>query len=159
PGGGSGGTGWFGPNALHCRAGMRTACAWALLFLLSSAASQPAWAADATTTTLGYAVEWRLIRAGAAKPRLPSHGEAALLLESVGLVSKLYKVEDSYVGTYEPGFCATSAQMNTSEGKRRRETKVTYDRSRGKANYLEKDLVKNSVVRIEEIDTPGCVHD
>ncbi|MEO8027610.1 MAG: DUF3108 domain-containing protein [Bryobacteraceae bacterium] len=138
---------------------MRSACAWALPLVFPSFALFPAQAAEPGETTLHYAVEWRLIRAGSAKLSLPAEGRASIVLESVGLVSKLYKVEDHYAATYERGFCATTATMTSSEGKRRRETKVTYDRARKKANYLERDLVKDAVVRVDEIDTPGCVHD
>src|SRR5262249_59640673 len=52
--------------------------------------------------TLSYAVEWRLVTAG--KARLdwtalggPRGWESKFHLESIGLVSKLFKVEDDYV--------------------------------------------------------------
>lgn len=116
--------------------------------------------------TYKYTVEWRLIDAGTATlnitpsgtPQYPSvHSE--LLLASTGLVSKLYKVNDRYFGNYSPDLCAISYQMTAEEGRRRRDTKVTYDIARKKAAYLERDLVKNSVVHDKEIDIPGCVHD
>lgn len=138
---------------------MRTAGAWALFLLFTSLAFQPIPAAEPGGTTLSYAVEWRLIRAGSAKLMMPSDGQASLLLESTGLVSKLYKIEDRYSSSFEPGFCATAATMDANEGKRKRETKVTFDQARKKANYLERDLVKNTVVRVDEIDVPPCVHD
>ena len=139
---------------------MRSACAWALPSLfLTSAALGPAEAAEPGGTTLNYAVEWRLIRAGSAKLAMPASGPVSLTLESVGLVSRLYKVDDRYTASYDAGLCATAATMTSSEGKRRRETKVTYDRERKKASYLEKDLVKGATVRVDEIDIPACVHD
>ena len=33
------------------------------------------------------------------------------------------------------------------EGKRHRETKVIYDHTRGKASYVERDLIKNAVIK------------
>ena len=118
------------------------------------------------TETYHYNVEWRLINAGTAKlsvspsgtPEYPSlHSQ--LELESAGLVSKLYKVDDKYFGNYDYGFCAISSQMTSLEGRRRRETKITYDRTKNKAEYLERDLIKNATVHASEIDIPHCVHD
>ncbi|MBS1873133.1 MAG: DUF3108 domain-containing protein [Acidobacteria bacterium] len=118
------------------------------------------------TETLSYTIEWRLVTAGAAKLRLSPSGtpeypslHSELDLESAGLVSKLYRVQDKYFGNYDTGFCAISAQISANEGRRRRETKIDFDRQHNKAAYLERDLVKNAVVRASEIDTPHCVHD
>ncbi len=139
---------------------MQLACAWALLLVsLIPLVARDAAAAEPGVTTLSYAVEWRLIRAGTAKLSLPAAGSVALKMESVGLVSKLYKVDDVYQATHDARLCASSAMLTSNEGKRRRETKVTYDRERKKANYLEKDLVKGTTVRVDEIDIPACVHD
>ncbi len=119
-----------------------------------------------TTETFHYIVEWRLIDAGTASLKVTPSGtsdypslHSELILESTGLVSKLYKVEDKYFGNYELGFCAISSQMSAIEGRRRRESSVTYDRTRNKAIYLERDLVKNTIVHSGEIDTPPCIHD
>ena len=59
----------------------------------------------------------------------------------------------------EEPFCTTSTDLNAMEGKRHREVKVTYDYNRRKASYLERDLLKNSVVRTAETELPGCVAD
>jgi hypothetical protein len=107
-----------------------------------------------------FGVEWRLIRAGMAKVSLtPSTGgwQGDVHLESSGLVSKLYKVEDNYASTIDEQLCARSVFMKAIEGKRERETKVTFDRARGKASYLERDLLKNTTVLAKETDTPNCV--
>ncbi len=116
--------------------------------------------------TLHYGVEWRLIPAGLARLTLHENPPAAnkgwsthLHLESTGLVSKLYKVDDQYRANYEGGFCATDTHLQSAEGKRRRETTVRFDRTSSKASYLERDLVKNSIVKQVEIVTPECVHD
>lgn len=118
------------------------------------------------TETLTYQVEWRLITAGYATLKFERSGapdrpnwKANLRLESTGLVSKLYKIEDTYSSSYDPGYCADSYHMISSEGKRRRDTVVTYERDRKKAVYLERDLIKNTTVRSSDIDVPACVHD
>jgi hypothetical protein len=127
----------------------------------SSVAAQPP-----ATETLHYNIEWRLINAGTLKitlapsgtPQYPSlHSE--LDLKSAGLVSKLYKIEDKYFGNYDYGFCAISSQLSAMEGRRHRETSITYDRERNKADYLERDLIRNNTVQSSEIDIPHCVHD
>jgi hypothetical protein len=111
-----------------------------------------------TPEKLTFRIEWRLITAGTAKlQRSASH--LTLRLESVGLVSKLYKVEDTYNVDYDPGLCATSLHLAAQEGRRKRDTRVTYDRTRNQADYFERDLVKNTVVRQSQIDIPNCVHD
>jgi len=115
--------------------------------------------------TLYYTVEWRLVTAGKAKlewtagqrPRAGS--QVNLRLESVGLVSKLFRVEDDYSTNLNAAMCGQSLQMTTLEGSRQRETKVTFDSARRKASYLERDRVKNAVVNAHDIDIPPCVHD
>jgi hypothetical protein len=115
--------------------------------------------------TLYYNVEWRLITAGKAKLEWHSNPEPRngfqlnLHLESVGLVSKLFKVDDDYSVNLNRSLCAESLQMSAREGSRQRETKITFNAETKKAAYLERDLVKNAVVSSQEIDIPPCVHD
>ncbi len=111
-----------------------------------------------TNETLTYTIEWRLITAGVAKVER-TRNQLNLRLESSGLVSKLYKVDDTYNTTYEGDLCLTSIQMDAQEGRRKRDTRVTFDRQRKKADYLERDLIKNVVVKQDQIDVPACVHD
>ena len=115
---------------------------------------------------LRYHVEWRLIHAGNAKLSwTPSQAsgsagwESRLDLESVGLVSRLYKVDDRYTSAFDGQLCVTNSVMLTQEGSRRREAMVTFDSQNRKASYLERDLVKKTVVATHEIDIPACVHD
>jgi hypothetical protein len=108
--------------------------------------------------TLIYNVQWRLIDAGDA--RLTQEPKRSKLhLESSGLVSKLYKLDDNYDLEMQGDFCATSTTLNGMERSRHRETKVTYDYSKGKAFYVERDLIKNSVTKTDEVDIPSCTHD
>jgi len=81
-------------------------------------------------------------------------------VESTGIVSKLFKVDDDYAASLSSAFCAQSLQMTTQEGNRLRETKITYDAESKKASYLERDRAKNNaIVHSQETDIPACVHD
>jgi hypothetical protein len=114
--------------------------------------------------TLHYGVEWRLIRAGTAKITWTPQGspessyQAQLLLQSAGVVTKLYRVHDTYVSQMSDQLCADNFVLNAEEGKRRRETKVSFDHA-GKIHYHERDLVKNTTVLAKEIDSPPCVQE
>lgn len=110
---------------------------------------------------LTYAVEWRLVRAGTARLSwTPSPGganHAELILTSVGLVNKLYRVHDEYRASMNSDLCAESVFMKSEEGKRRRETNIRFNA--GKVSYVERDLIKNNVVLAKELETPPCVHE
>jgi hypothetical protein len=83
-----------------------------------------------------------------------------LHLESIGIVSKLFKVVDDYSANMSSAYCAQSLQMTTQEGSRQRETKITFDAEAKKASYLERDRARNdAVLHAEEIEIPPCVHD
>jgi hypothetical protein len=118
--------------------------------------------------TLHYGIEWRLINAGkatmswspAAGPSGDKDGwEIKLHLQSSGLVSKLYKVDDLYTSQVSPDLCAVSSHLLAHEGRRRRETTVTFNREENKAHRVEKDLIKDAVIEDKVIDIPPCVHD
>lgn len=134
------------------------------VFPLQSPPDRPMKSAVQTKEVLHFGVEWRLIRAGTIKltwspiegPR-NTRWQADLHAESAGLVSKLYKVDDNYSSLLQSELCAADVLFRTNEGRRQRETKVSFHD--GKANYLERDLVKNSVVLAKEIEVPKCVHD
>jgi len=135
-----------------------------LLALLAPAA--PAQAALPAREVLQYNVEWRLVIAGKARlvwSATPHHSapgwQADLHLESTGLVSKLFKVNNDYISNLESDLCATGSFLRAEEGKRRKETRVTFDRTARKAEYLEKNLEDNKVLNAHEIDIPSCVHD
>src|SRR5262245_49001716 len=115
--------------------------------------------------TFFYNVEWRLFTAGKARldwnavPEPRTGFQVKLHLESVGLVSKLFKVEDDYSADLNKELCVQSSVMTSREGSRQRETGVTYDAETKRASYLERDRLKNTVVLNKEIDIPACVHD
>ena len=85
------------------------------------------------TERLTYDIEWRLIHAGSAVVDAQK-SSARLKLLSEGLVSSLFKVDDAYGVTYDDPFCATSSTLDAQEGKRHRETRVTFDRSKNRAD-------------------------
>jgi hypothetical protein len=112
--------------------------------------------------TLYYNVEWRLITAGKVKVQWqpgPVGWQANVHVGSVGLVSKLFKVEDDYSANLTESLCAESTQMSSLEGSRSRETKVVYDAAQQKATYVERDRVKNVTLESKETPIPACVHD
>lgn len=146
-------------------------CACLALFAVPSSLpqSKPASAPPAASPsqeTLSYSIEWRLIFAGNARLSLARNRSgdkpawlSRLHLESGGLVSKLYKLDDNLSVEMEDQFCTTSTDLNTFERSRHHETKVTYDRARGKATYVERDLLHNSIFKTAEVDIPACVGD
>jgi hypothetical protein len=113
-----------------------------------------------------YQVEWRLISAGKVRLSWSANHQAGdpgwqagMEMESTGLVSKLFKVKNQYSSLLRSDLCAVSSKLDAHEGRKHRETTVTFDAETRKASYLEKDLTKNAVVDTKEIDIPACVHD
>src|SRR4051812_640152 len=83
----------------------------------TSLLAQPAFNAGAVNPpppsheTLDYTIEWRLINAGkahlewsASPSEGPEAGDVKLHVESTGLVSRLYLVNDEYSASLGPGF-------------------------------------------------------
>jgi hypothetical protein len=115
-------------------------------------------AADSVTERLSYTVEWRLIHAGNVVVESGPTADA-VKLESAGLVSTLYKIEDTYRVQFDSSFCAASSLMNSNEGSRHRETTINFDRNRNRAFLIEKDLVKNTIVSRTDVQIPNCAHE
>src|SRR6516164_1343587 len=116
--------------------------------------------------TFHYNIEWRLFSAGKAKvelttaPQLRPSTQVNLHLESIGIVSKLFRVEDNYTANMSSGYCVQNLQMTTQEGNRQRETKITFDAETRKASYLERDRARNNaIILAQETEIPACVHD
>jgi hypothetical protein len=112
---------------------------------------------------LEYEVEWRLVSAGRARLTLAQAGsklqrEMKLHLESTGLVSRLYRINDDYTANATENYCAESTFMAAHEGNREKETKVDFDAANHKATYHERDLVKNTTIA-HEVGIPVCSHD
>jgi hypothetical protein len=125
----------------------------------------PQGANPPSAETLTYRVEWRLVTGGRARlewsaTQQPQPGwQGKVHLESVGLVSKLFKVEDDYLASLNRGMCAVAVQTTSNEGSRQRDAKITFDYASKKASYLEHDRVRNVILAAHEIDIPPCVHD
>ncbi len=118
-------------------------------------------AATQGSEVLSYTTEWRFIHAGNARLTWSPAGDgwaARLHLESAGLVSSFYKIDDEYASLLDRQMCAVSLSLRSSEGSRRHETTVTFDSARRKALYRDRDLVKN-VTATHEIDVPPCAQD
>ena len=128
------------------------------LVVCSLVAADPA-AITGQKSTWQYAIEWRLVHAGTARltwtPE-PSAFQADLHIESAGFVSKLYRVNDDYRARMGEQFCASTVTIHAEEGKRRRDTNITF--AEGKASYSERDLIKNTVLT-RETPIPACVHE
>jgi hypothetical protein len=86
-----------------------------------------------------------LIHAGDAVLDL-HNSDGRMKLDSAGLVSALFKVDDTYTVRFEPSFCAAESQMDSKEGKRHRQTTVTYDRTQSRATWVEHDVLDNNKV-------------
>jgi hypothetical protein len=118
--------------------------------------------APQSSETLSFHVEWRLIHAGDARlvwsPSASGGFAAHLHLQSAGLVSKLYRVDNDYASQLSGELCVASSRLETHEGSRRRETKVTFDSERRKASLVDRDLVSGVTVS-REIDIQSCEHD
>jgi len=111
---------------------------------------------------LNYTIEWRLITAGKIRMQWQqerSGAQVGVHVESVGLVSKFFHVEDDYRALLGPSLCTESTQLTSHEGSRSRDTRITFDSAARKASYLERDLAKNATLLQHEIEIPPCVHD
>jgi Protein of unknown function (DUF3108) len=115
---------------------------------------------------LNYNVEWRLIDAGKAKltwntSATPSQSnvQVSLHLESTGLVSRLYKVNDDYSAELSSDLCVRDTHLTAREGSRQRDTVVHFDPEAKKASYLERELRTKAMVLAKDTDIVACVHD
>lgn len=119
------------------------------------AALAPTTAAE----TLHYKAEWRLMHAGNIVLQYTPAG-AHMTLESVGLVSKLYRVNDDYRVNFRSGSrCSHTIEFKIEEGKKRHEARANFPAAPGKSSYVETDLLTKETIRTAELDVPACVHD
>jgi len=114
--------------------------------------------------SLYYTIEWRLWYAGNARltlrPGNDQHWQSDVHLESAGLVSKLYAINDNYVAQLDTTrFCADDTSFDAREGKVHKFTTVNYDYHRHQASYVERDMLKNTVLKTAQPEIPACVTD
>jgi len=132
---------------------------------ISSKAFEGALAPFPSAEKLSYDIEWRLIYAGSAllslapKPADPRQWDSQLRVESGGLVSKLYTLQDTYKVGMDDRFCTAATQLDSVEARRHRDIKVVYDHARGKASSVERDVNKNAVIKSSEVEIPACAID
>jgi hypothetical protein len=112
---------------------------------------------------LTYLVEWRLVDAGTAVIELLHSGSSQnwdfkVDIQSTGLVSRLYKVEDTYRVSTTGRFCLVSSTLDGLEGKRRFSSSLKVDGVRHKSAYEEKNLTKNQTEK-KELDIAPCTFD
>jgi len=147
----------------HVRAKNVLVCAvLALPFYLAAASAQSLSPSSRFPypEKLTYQVEWRLINAGTSTVQLRRDNSAKgwefdLHIESAGLVSRLYKVVNSYKAKTNEHFCLGSAAMDSQEGKKHSTSKFSVDVARKKLSFDEHNLVKNTSEK-EEIDVAPC---
>lgn len=111
---------------------------------------------------LSYRVEWRLVTAGKVTVQLsrpsPDHWQLDLDLQSAGMVSRLYKVLDRYEVISNDHFCASTSVLDAQEGNRHRLTRLTFENSRHKVEFDERDLTNNTTWK-RVLDIAPCTHD
>jgi hypothetical protein len=120
--------------------------------------------APPSAESLHYRAEWRLFHAGNVALGWQNRPgtdmwELNLRLESVGLISKLYPIRNEYRAHLTNTLCAEDTRLVAHEGKRHRETRVTYDGEQRKAFSQVLDLELNKVVNSHAVTIPPCVHD
>jgi hypothetical protein len=142
---------------------LRPAEAWArVLFCLLSAlplAAQSSAPLALRSEKLFFEAEWRLVRAGEVEMQTAGQSEAGLRLRTSGLVGNLFRVNNVYHAEYGPEWCVRSTRLLANEGRKHRETLVTFDADKKRAFYLEKDIPRDTVVSQQDIEIPPCICD
>lgn len=111
---------------------------------------------------LTYFIEWHGVNAGTAVVQLSREAQNNWLfnmdLQSAGLVSRLYRVMDTYKVATTGHFCALNTFLDAQEGKRHHQTQMTFRVPQHKVDYYEHDLVRNATVK-KELNIAPCTHD
>ncbi len=111
---------------------------------------------------LTYRVEWRLVTAGTVTVQQQRGNSQEwninMNLESAGLVSRLYRVLDSYKAVTNDRFCGVNTLLDAEEGKKHTITRLTFESGQRKIVYDERDVIKNTNRR-GELDDPPCTYD
>lgn len=125
---------------------------------------QPAAAPDISIPApekLLYRIEWRMVTAGEAALDFEHSQQNWLInlkLESAGLVSRLFRVDDLYKVTTNDKFCAVNTTFDAQEGKKHVVTFQQFDNNKHKLLVDERDLVKKTNER-HEIDIAPCTYE
>jgi hypothetical protein len=111
--------------------------------------------------TLSYRIEWRMVTAGEAKlsmTKVQQGWQILLNVQSAGLVSRLFRVDDNYKVLSNDKFCGIGSSFEAKEGKRHVTESEEFDNVRHRAVFDSHDLVKN-VQEHHEIDIAPCTHE
>lgn len=116
----------------------------------------------ATFEKLTYFIEWHGVNAGTAviqRTKIPQDDwQFNLDLESAGLVTRLYRVSDHYKMISTSHFCALSTFLDAQEGKRHRQSQMTFHAPQRQMDYQDHDLVRNTTTH-KQINVGTCTHD
>ena len=142
------------------------ASATLLLIAYSALAFPPSYAQTShfpAPEKLTYVVEWRLINAGTATVQLARDSTAKgwafnVDIESAGLVSRLYRVVDTYKVVATDRFCLSNSVLAAQEGKKHTTTKLTVDSALKKIAYEEHDFVGNTTEK-KELEIAPCTYE
>jgi hypothetical protein len=111
---------------------------------------------------LSYQVVWRMLTAGEAviqiKPGPVKDWNISLDLTSAGLVSRLYRVQDTYKASTNAQFCGENAVLDGQEGKRRFISHLTFDNARHKVVFSERNLTNNTT-QDKELNIAPCTYE
>ncbi|HWF47290.1 MAG TPA: DUF3108 domain-containing protein [Bryobacteraceae bacterium] len=111
---------------------------------------------------LVYRVEWHLVTAGSAIFNLSkvkaNDWKISLDLESAGIVTKLYRVLDTYTAFSDGQFCASNSVLDAQEGKRHRITRLNFDNAKNKVSYDERDMIANKTTS-KSLDVYPCTRE
>ena len=112
--------------------------------------------------TYVYGVEWHLFNAGTARLNLEDEGREQHVTASAvsaGVVNSLYKVNDQFEAFFDPHrFCSQKILKHVEEGSRARQSELSFEYTRGKSVYNERNL-KTGEEKHRENDIPDCVTD
>ena len=154
------------PIGVHRRGDPRERVGAAVAFFLLFCpilVAQP-FAAGETTD---FDISWRVFGAGTARMTLneaPGAStptwRATVEAQSIGIVTRLYKVEDIYRSTFQAnGYCSQKLEKTIHEGNRNRDLKIDFDAQRKLASIRETDMSSNRVIRQQESPIPACAFD
>ncbi len=110
---------------------------------------------------LTYRVEWRMITAGEAQLDMTheqQNWQIQLNVESAGMVSRLFRIDDKYKVLSNDRFCGMNSSFEAEEGKRHVVESEQFDNVKHKAVFDMHDLVKNSKEH-NEVDIAPCTHE
>jgi len=133
-----------------------------------SQAASPSTLPFAPVETLTYKLTWSVFAAGQLVATLSQAGgnsgdpyEVKAVARSRGFVSLLYQVHDDFQSVFDPtNLCSLRVSKSIQEGRRRKETRIVFDRQRKLAILDERDLAKPAdPPKHTETETPGCVTD